>query len=80
VTSLDSTAANCKVPLPTDFGSDRLVSPKVAAQLLNISLPTLRRMWERGEGPRRLRVSPRRDGCRLKDIAAYLDRCGGSAS
>jgi hypothetical protein len=59
---------------PTDFNSDRLVSDQVAAELMDISLATLRRMRLRGEGPPRRRVSERRFGTRLRDIATYLDR------
>jgi predicted DNA-binding transcriptional regulator AlpA len=60
--------------LPDRFDSDRVVSPKDAAALLGISLPTLHRMWATGGGPRRRQISPRRIGVRLRDIAAYLER------
>jgi hypothetical protein len=69
VTSLDLHSGS----LPNDFDSDRLVSEKVAAALLNISIWTLRRMSERKEGPRRRQVSPRRFGYRLRDIGAHID-------
>jgi predicted DNA-binding transcriptional regulator AlpA len=59
---------------PTDFNSDRLVSDKVAAQLLSISLATLLRMRKRGEGPPRRQISQRRFGTKLSDIQAFLDR------
>jgi predicted DNA-binding transcriptional regulator AlpA len=58
---------------PTDFNSDRLVSPKEAAALMGLSLPTLHRMWKQGAGPRRRQISPRRIGVRLRDLAEYLD-------
>jgi hypothetical protein len=60
-------------PLPTDFDSDALVSDSVTARLLNIHLATLRRMRRRGEGPRRIKISPRRYGTRLRDIGAYIN-------
>jgi hypothetical protein len=59
---------------PTDFNSDRLVSDKVAAALMDISVPTLRRMRARGEGPPRRQISLRRYGTRLRDIAEFLNR------
>jgi hypothetical protein len=59
---------------PTDFNSDRLVSDQVAAQLMSISLATLRRMRSRGEGPPRRQISLRRYGTRLRDIAEFLNR------
>jgi predicted DNA-binding transcriptional regulator AlpA len=59
--------------LPDSFDSDRVVSPKDAAALLGISLPTLHRMWQQGAGPRRRQISPRRIGVRLRDLKAYLD-------
>jgi hypothetical protein len=68
VTSLDLHSDN----LPRNFDSDRLVSPRVAAALLNISVWTLRRMSERKEGPHRRQVSPRRFGYRLRDIGAHI--------
>jgi hypothetical protein len=61
-------------PLPDNLNSDRLVSDKVVAELMSISLATLRRLRARGEGPPRRRVSPHRFGTRLRDIAAYLER------
>jgi predicted DNA-binding transcriptional regulator AlpA len=53
---------------------DQVVSPGTAARLLNISPVTLWRMWRRGEGPPKLRISPHRCGVRLKDIREFLDR------
>jgi hypothetical protein len=61
-------------PFPIDFNSDRLVSDQVAAELMDISLATLRRMRERGKGPPRRRISERRFGTRLRDIQTFLDR------
>jgi hypothetical protein len=60
--------------LPRDPSSDRVVSPAQAAELMGISLATLRRLWDVDQGPRRIRLSPRRLGVRLRDLAEYLDR------
>jgi predicted DNA-binding transcriptional regulator AlpA len=59
---------------PSDFNSDRLVSDKVTAELMGISLATLRRMRARGGGPQRRQISQRRYGTRLRDIGAYIER------
>jgi predicted DNA-binding transcriptional regulator AlpA len=58
--------------LPRDFNSDRLVSEAVTCALLNISRWTLRRMNERGEGPTRRKISPRRFAYRLRDIGQHI--------
>lgn len=55
---------------------DRLVSEKVAAEILNISPDTLRRINHRGEGPRRRKISPRRVGYKLSEVEAYRDGAG----
>jgi predicted DNA-binding transcriptional regulator AlpA len=47
---------------------DRIISEKEAAQLRNVSPDTLRRQAARGEGPRRIRLSPRRVGYRLSEV------------
>jgi predicted DNA-binding transcriptional regulator AlpA len=72
VTSLDS-ASPARNPLPDSFDSDRIVSAQTAAKLLGISHSTLRRLWDIDQGPRRIRLSPRRLGVRLRDLQAYLD-------
>jgi predicted DNA-binding transcriptional regulator AlpA len=72
--SLQQNSSNRNPPLPDSFDSDRLVSPEVAAELMGLSLATLRRMWSDGEGPRKIRISKRRIGVRLRDLAEYLDR------
>jgi predicted DNA-binding transcriptional regulator AlpA len=68
---LDTSDLN-RNPLPTSFDSDRVVAPKEVAALLGISIATLRRMWARGEGPRWVRLSLRRQGCRLRDLNDFL--------
>jgi predicted DNA-binding transcriptional regulator AlpA len=59
---------------PDSFDSDRLVSPEVAAELMGLSLATLRRMWSDGEGPRKIRISKRRLGVKLRDLRDYTWR------
>jgi predicted DNA-binding transcriptional regulator AlpA len=54
--------------------SDRVLSELEAADLLGISHDTLRRMHQRGEGPRRLKISERRVGYRVSDIHRWLDQ------
>jgi predicted DNA-binding transcriptional regulator AlpA len=61
-------------PPPVDSFGDQVVSPGTAARLMNISRVTLWRMWRRGEGPRKLKISPNRCGVRLRDIREFLDR------
>jgi predicted DNA-binding transcriptional regulator AlpA len=57
-----------------DGDRNRVVTPAQAAELMGISLATLRRLWDVDQGPRRIRLSPRRIGVRLRDLAEYLDR------
>jgi predicted DNA-binding transcriptional regulator AlpA len=71
--SLESNRAKRNPPLPTDLNSDKLISPAQAAELMNISLATLQRRWREGEGPRRIRISARRLGVKLRDLRDYLD-------
>lgn len=55
-----------------DQRSDDVVVSKIeAAKMLNISTWTLDRMFKRGEGPRRTRLSDRRVGYRLREIRQY---------
>jgi len=61
------------VPQSPAGAPDRLVSEKVAAEILNISPDTLRRINHRGEGPQRRKISPRRVGYKLSEGEAYRD-------
>jgi predicted DNA-binding transcriptional regulator AlpA len=63
----------CNYP-PIDFNSDRLVSDSLCAELLGISLSTLRRLDEAGQAPPKIKISQRRNGRRLRDIGRYIDR------
>jgi len=54
--------------IPTIPANDRIVSEKEAAQIRGVSEYTLRRQAQRGEGPLRIKLSPRRVGYRLSDL------------
>jgi predicted DNA-binding transcriptional regulator AlpA len=51
---------------------DPVISESEAAEAGNVSTSTLRRMHKRGEGPPRIRLSPRRIGYRRHDIEEWL--------
>lgn len=54
--------------------ADRVVSEVVAAEYIGLSTDTLKRACARGEGPRRIKLSTRRIGYRLRDLDAWLDQ------
>lgn len=56
------------IPLPADAELDRIIPELEAARLRNVSPDTLRRQAKRGEGPRRIQLSPRRIGYRLREV------------
>src|SRR5689334_635564 len=63
-----------KMDQPAHSGTwDRLISERLAAEILGFSADTLRRLSQRGEGPARRRVSPRRIGYKLSEVEAYRD-------
>jgi predicted DNA-binding transcriptional regulator AlpA len=51
-----------------DFALDRIISETEAAGLNGVSRDTFRRRTDRGEGPPKIRMSPRRIGYRLRDV------------
>lgn len=54
--------------------TDDMVIPKQqAAELMNLSPFTLHRLYRRGEGPKRIQLSTRRVGYRVRDIRAWLE-------
>jgi predicted DNA-binding transcriptional regulator AlpA len=57
----------------------RVIDEKKAADLGGISVDTLRRMSARGEGPRRIKLSPRRVGYRMAEVLAWLKAQSGAA-
>jgi predicted DNA-binding transcriptional regulator AlpA len=50
----------------------RVISEAQAAHVLGVSSDTLRRLSARGEGPKRLKLSPRRVGYLLSDCLEWL--------
>jgi predicted DNA-binding transcriptional regulator AlpA len=52
---------------------DRLITERSTAEILGISVDTLRRLNRRGEGPPRRKISPRRVGYKLSEVEAYRD-------
>jgi predicted DNA-binding transcriptional regulator AlpA len=52
---------------------DQVLTELQAAEFCGISKDTLRRRNNRGDGPKRLRLSARRVGYRLRDLRAWLD-------
>jgi predicted DNA-binding transcriptional regulator AlpA len=54
--------------LSHDFTLDRIISETEAAGLNGVSRDTFRRRIDRGEGPPKIRMSPRRVGYRLRDV------------
>ena len=55
-------------PIPVTPANDRIVSEREAAQIRGVSEYTLRRQAQRGEGPPRIRLSPRRIGYGLSSL------------
>jgi predicted DNA-binding transcriptional regulator AlpA len=51
----------------------RILSEPAAAHMLGVSPDTLRRMAGRGEGPRRIKLSQRRVGYRLRECIEWID-------
>ena len=61
-------------------GNDPVLSYKEFAALTGLSVPTLRRLINTGDGPVVTRLSPRRLGIRVSHGDAWLDsRAGKSA-
>ncbi|HMF22503.1 MAG TPA: helix-turn-helix domain-containing protein [Pseudolabrys sp.] len=56
----------------TKTAIDYVRSPREAAERLGISMATLRRMAQRGEGPQRIRISDRRIGYPDSALAAFV--------
>ena len=60
-------------PLLEETARSRIISEHEAAAIYGVSPDTLQRRARRGEGPARLKLSPRRVGYRLGDILADIE-------
>jgi predicted DNA-binding transcriptional regulator AlpA len=58
---------------PAPGAPDRLITERSTAEILGVSVDTLRRLNRRGEGPTRRKISPRRVGYKLSEVEAYRD-------
>jgi len=56
--------------LPDELVLERILTEEEYAALDNVSVDTVRRRSARGEGARRIQLSPKRYGYRLRDIIA----------
>jgi predicted DNA-binding transcriptional regulator AlpA len=56
-----------------DSTFDRIISERIAAEILGLSADTLRRLGRRGKGPERRKMSSRRVGYKLSEVEAYRD-------
>jgi predicted DNA-binding transcriptional regulator AlpA len=54
----------------------RIHSEKATAEILGLSVPTLRRLVAGGDGPKRIKLSARRIGYSDTAIAAWLETRG----
>lgn len=52
---------------------DKVISVRQAAEIVGISVATLRRVIGAGEGPPLIQLSPRRQGIRESDVTKWLD-------
>jgi predicted DNA-binding transcriptional regulator AlpA len=59
---------------------DEVIGLKESARIASISLSTLRRQIEAGEGPAVVRLSPRRVGIRWCVLRAWLKQCEEQSS
>jgi predicted DNA-binding transcriptional regulator AlpA len=58
---------------PADIQRNRFLRREEVAARLGVSYWTLIRMWKRGEGPTRRKLTPKIDGSLETDVEAYLD-------
>jgi predicted DNA-binding transcriptional regulator AlpA len=56
----------------TKAATNYVRSPKEAAERLGISISTLRRLEQRGEGPQRIKISDRRIGYPDSALAEFI--------
>lgn len=63
--------------LPDSIAGERILRAQQAAELLGISVATLRRLHWAGRLPPVVRLSERRIGWRVRDLIDHLAKCGG---
>ena len=63
--------------LSANLSDDVVVSKTTASAMLNISHDTLEKLIQRGEGPKRVMLTPARFGFRMRDIRAWLNERAG---
>jgi predicted DNA-binding transcriptional regulator AlpA len=61
-------ATERKQDTPTQTFPDRIVTEREACAIRGVSPDTLQRQADRGEGPERIRLSPRRVGYRYSSL------------
>jgi predicted DNA-binding transcriptional regulator AlpA len=59
--------------MPSTTDALRVLTPAEAAEILSLSVPVLERLRAAGGGPAWVRLSARRIGYRVSDLAAWLD-------
>ena len=60
--------------LPDDLQLERILTEQEYAAIDGVSVDTIRRRSARGEGARRIQLSPKRHGYRLRDILATREQ------
>jgi predicted DNA-binding transcriptional regulator AlpA len=65
--------------LPPDMVRRRLLDTAEAAEFCKISIPHWRRLYRTGKVPRPVRLSARKYGWRLGDLADFIDQRAGVA-
>jgi predicted DNA-binding transcriptional regulator AlpA len=59
--------------LPAIINDDQVLPEPQAAKVCGFSQYTLRRRVQAGDGPKRIQLSPRRFGCRMRDLREWLN-------
>jgi predicted DNA-binding transcriptional regulator AlpA len=59
-------------PLPADLNDARVLTKAQACELTGLSDDTLERLHQRGEGPKQVRLSPKRVGYQVSALRDWL--------
>ncbi len=75
----ETTKLKSPPPLPLGLDSSRILSAKQTAEILGLSICTVRRLHWAGKLPAPIRLSTRRIGWKVADLLAFVDarRAGG---